>query len=191
MTNFRGISLLEVLIGVAIFGIGGAILVATMISSNDVFISQNAQVNQGLSINQTASRIEETIKYSAGVSLQYPPGGNAQFLSSDNSIVLKIPAVDQNGMILDSVFDYIVWHVDSVNPQVLRKEVFVTSPSARNAENQVLSTSLKDLQFSYFDANNNTVAPAQAVRVGFIVNLLEEGSSSESSVSGTINIKNL
>lgn len=191
MTNFRGLSLIEVLIGVIIFGVGGAILVATMISSNDVFISQTAQVNQGLSINQTASKIEETIKYSAGVNLQYPPTGNAQFVSANNSIVLKIPSVDQNGMILDSVFDYVVWHIDSANPQILRKQVFITSPSARNPENQVLSTSLKELQFRYFDANNNIVAPAQAVRVGFIVNLLEEGSSNESSVSGTINIKNL
>lgn len=191
MRDSRGVSMLEILVGVMIFAVGGTLLVGTMISSNDVFVSQNAQVNQGLSLNQTAAKIEETIKASAGVNAQYPATGNAQYISGENALILKIPAINQNGQVIDSVFDYVVWHADSGNPKILRKEVFVTSPSTRNAENQVLSTSLKNLQFRYFDANNNIVAPSQAVRVGFIVNLLEGGSSNESSVSGTINIKNI
>lgn len=191
MKNYKGWSLLEVLVGVVILGIGGTVLVGTMISSNDVFISQNAQVNQGLSINQTAAKIEETIKASAGVSPQFPAIGNAVYTSGNNVLILKIPGINQNGQIIDSVFDYVVWHADSGNSKILRKEIFVTSPSTRNTENQVLSTSLKNLQFRYFDVNNNIVAPAQAVRVGFIVNLLEGGSSQESSVSGTTNIKNI
>lgn len=189
--NYRGVSMTEILIGVVLFSIGGTLLAGTLVSTNDVFLNQNAQVNQGLSLNQAATEISDSIKSAAGVASQYPAVGGAQYTSGNGILVLRIPGLNANGMVLDSVYDYVVLASDNSNPKILRRQVFVTSPSVRNTENLVLSTSLKTLQFGYYDANNNIVAPAQAVRVGFIINLLEGGSENQSSASGAINLKNI
>lgn len=181
----------EVLIGVVLFSVAGTILAGTLVSTNDVFLNQNAQVNQGLSLNQAAVKVSDSIKASAGVVSQYPATGTAEYTTGDGALILKIPGLNASGMILDSVYDYVVIAPDSSNSKILRRLVFVTSPSSRKSENQVLSTSLKSLQFSYFNGNNSIVPPAQAVRVGFVINLLEGGSENQSSASGAINLKNI
>lgn len=191
MINSRGVSIMEILVGVAIFAVAGSILAGTLISTNDVFLNQNAQVNQGLSLNQTVAEMSDVIKSSAGVVSQYPASGVAQYTTGANVLVLRVPGVSAGEMVLDSVYDYVVLGAEPGSSKILKKKIFTTSPSVRNEENKVLSTSLKNLQFSYLDANNNIVPPAQAVRVAFIVNLLEGGSENESSASGSINLKNI
>jgi hypothetical protein len=189
----RGLSLLEVLIGITVAGVAGMLLINLMVSSNNIFFNQSIQINQGLSLNQALKEIGDSVKLSAGTEAQYPPSGVAQYTTGSGQLVLKLPAIDASGQVIDSVYDYVVIAKDSSNPRILRKHIFVTSPSVRKAENKVLSTSLDSLTFQYFDASNAPVSPSQAVRLEFIINLSSQAGQSdkESSGSGVVNFKNL
>lgn len=191
--NNKGLSLLEILVGLAIAGLGGALIMGIFISTNNIFVGQTIKVNQGLSLNQASLEISELIKSSAGVASQYPPTGGAQFATGSEVLVVKLPAVSQAGQNIDSVFDYAVITRDQANPKILKKYVYPDITSSRNSENKVLSTSLGILTFNYLDLSGNSTTAGQASRVNFIINLSETGGfkTQESSASSTINLKNL
>lgn len=192
MKNPKGLSLPELIIGIAIAGVAGTLLVSLLISSNNVFFNQSVKVSQGLSLNQARLEITDLIESASGIASQYPPSGTAEFTTNGNTLILKIPAIDQNGNILNSVFDYAVIYKDPANPKILRKQILVDGASLRKSENKVLSTSLSELKFVYYDINNSPVPSAEAVRVNFTINLSENValSENESSASGTVNLKN-
>lgn len=159
-------------------------------SSGNLFLDQSVQVSQGLSSNQAKQEIGDLIRSSAGVVSQYPISGAAQYSTGSQILVLRMPSVSQNGQIIESVYDYAVVSPES---KILRLQVFPDGSSLRKSENKVLSTSLKDLSFSYLDANNNPVSPTQAARITFTIDLLDKGgiSENESNSSSTVNLKNL
>ena len=186
-----GISMIEVLIATTLTALLGFLLTSLLTSTNNIFVNQSAQVEQGLSSNQATLEVSNLIKTSAGVALQYPATGTAQYVSSENVLVLKLPAFSSTGQVLDSVFDYAVIAKDQANSKILRLWVFVDSQSSRKPQNKVLSTSLKSVQFIYLDTTNQQVSPVQAVRINYIINLSQGTNSlNESILNGTINIKN-
>lgn len=193
MRSIKGLTLLELLVGITVAGVAGLLLINLMVSSNNIFFNQSIQVNQGLSLNQTLREISDEVRLSAGTATQYPASGTAQFTTGSEQLVLKIPALDANGQVIDSVYDYAAFAKDSENPRILRKQIFVTGPSVRKTENKVLTTALESISFQYFDANNSPTTPSQAVRVSFSINLSDQAGQSEkeSSGSGVVNFKNL
>lgn len=193
MKNSRGWSLLEVLLVTTIAAVAGGLLISLIVSSNRLFFDQSAQISQGLSLNQAKLEITDLIKSSAGVVPQYPVSGTAQFVTDENTIILKLPAISASGDVIESVYDYAVIETDPIRDNVLRKQIFKDNQSNRKAENKVLSTSMNTISFNYLDGNNTSVSSNQAVRVGFIINLSTKSgfSSNDSTGSGTVNIKNL
>lgn len=191
MKDFKGLSLVEVLIAITMAAVAGALLLNILVSSNRIFFNESVQVAQGLSLNQAALEITNLIKSSSGISNQYPPTGASQFTTDANTLVLKIPALNQDESVKDLVFDYAVISKDQSNPKILRKMIFVDNTSFRKSENKVLSTSLKQIKFLYLDVGNSQIAPLEAVRINFTINLSENVSlsQSESSASGTVNLK--
>ena len=189
----RGISLPEILITLAIAGVGGFLIMGLLTSTTQVFKDQTTLVNQGLSVNQADLEIKELIKSSAGVMSQYPVSGSAQFITGPQTLILKIPAYSASGQVIDAIFDYAVITRDPTALKILRKHIFPDVQSFRNSENKVLATALDSLSFVYLDSSNNPVSPTQAVRITFIINLSDNGglSQNESSSSSTINLKNL
>lgn len=192
MKNSKGISLPEILLGTVIAAVLGGILVNLLISTNALFFDQSIKLKQGLSLNQASKEITTLIKSSAGISSQYPPAGTADYTTNANTLVLKLPSVNQSGEVIEQVFDYAVLSKDPGSPKILRKKIFVDQVSYRNAEDKVLSTVLEDLTFVYLDSSNLSVSPAEAVRINFTIDLSENSNASEnkSSSSGTANLKN-
>lgn len=192
MRNTKGITLPEILIGMTVAAVAGTLLINLLVSSNILFFNESVKVRQGLSLNQAAKEITASIKSSFAVVNQYPPTGAAQFTTGPEALVLKIPSIDQNGSVIDQKFDYIVFYKDPSSPKILRKQIFKDASSYRKEENKVLATSLDQLKFIYLDATNTQVAPVEAVRINFSINLDENTATSdnESSGSGTVNLKN-
>lgn len=190
MKGSQGLSLPEILLAISVTAVVGGLLINMMISSNTLFFDQSLRVSQGLSLNQASQEVTMLINSSAGIAGQYPPAGTAQYTTGADTLVLKIPAVNESGSIVDQVFDYGVVSRDPVNPRVLRRQIFVDDQSSRNAENKVLATSLDELTFEYLDAVNTPVSAAEAVRINFTINLLDNTNNSgrESNVSGTANL---
>jgi len=193
MINQKGLTLVELIIGVAISAVVGVLLINLVIFSNNIFFNQTVKVNQGMSLNQGGSEITDLIKSSAGISNQYPPTGSAQYTADANSLILKLPSLAANGGIIESSFDYAVIEADTQAPAILRKRVFISGGSSRNEENKVLATSLKDLVLVYLDENNNPITAVQASRITFTISLYDANGelSNSSSLSGTVNLKNL
>jgi len=189
----RGWTLVEILITVTISAIAGSVLVAMLVSSNTVFFSQSAEVVHGLSLNNSISNINDVIKESVGIASQYPPSGQAQYVTGTNSLVLKLAAYDAASSLIDNIFDYAIIHRDISQDQILRKKIIPDAISLRRAENLVLSTNLKDISFYYFDINGNSVTPVRAARVNFtiILSQIQGNSQKESSASSDVNLKNI
>lgn len=193
MKTARGWSLIEILIVMTVASVAGGLLINLMISSNKLFYDQSAHISQGLSLNQTELELTELIKSSAGVAVQYPVTGTAQFTSDSDTLVIKLPALSAGGDVIESVYDFAVVEPDVSQPGVLRKQVFKDNSSYRKTENKILSTNLKTLTFNFLDANNSSVSPSLAERITFTIHLSNKSgfSEKESSGSGTVNIKNL
>lgn len=193
MKASKGWSLLEVLIAVTVAAVAGGLLINLMVSSNKLFFDQSAQISHGLSLNQAVLEITDLIKSSSGIATQYPVQGAPQYVSDGDTLVIKLPSIDGNGSVIDSVFDYAVIEADQSKPEVLRKQIFNDNSSTRNSENKVLSTALDSVAFSYLDVNNGIVTPDQSARVGFTIILSTTSgfSENESSASSTVNIKNI
>jgi len=188
----KGFSLPELILALTIVAILGGILVSLLNSTNSVFYDQSVKVKQGLSLNQASKELTSLIKSSAGIATQYPPSGAAQYSTNSQTLVLKIPSLNQSGGIIDQIFDYAIITKDSSNPKIMRKKIFVDPLSQRKSEDKVLSTSLKKLTFIYLDSSNTAVSPAEAVRINFTIKLAENinFTQNESSSSGTANLKN-
>lgn len=193
MNKFKGWSLLEVLIVVTVAAVAGSLLISLMVSSGKLFVDQSTQISQGLSLNQSQFELTELIKSSSGIVAQYPVSGMSQYTTDSNTLVIRLPAINSNGDVLNSVYDYAVIEADPAKPQILRKQIFKDTQSYRKSENKILSTDLSSLLFSYLDVNNAQITPDQAVRVRYIINLSTQSGLSlkESSASGTVNLKNL
>lgn len=192
MNSSRGLSLPEILLGITIAAVAGGLLINMLISSNSVFFDQSIKIRQGLSLNQATMEVTGLIKSSAGIVSQYPPSGTSEYTTNSDTLVLKIPSINQSGGIIDQVFDYAVLSKDSSNPNILRKKIIVDDSSFRNEEDKVLSTVLEEIEFIYLDSANTPVAPAEAVRISFTINLTENTGNyeSKSSSSGTANLNN-
>lgn len=193
MSGFKGWSLIELLIVIAVAAIAGGLIVNLMVSSSRVFVDQSARIDQGLSLNQTQLELTELIKSSAGIVSQYPVSGTPQYITDTDTIVIKLPGLTSGGDVTNLVYDYAVIEPDPGMPAILRKKIFKDDQSFRKEENKVLSTNLGSLTFNYLDINNNPVSSGQAIRVGFSISLSTRSGPSikESSISGTVNIKNL
>ena len=188
----RGLSLPELILGITIAAILGGILVSLLVSSNRLLFDQSIKVRQGLSLNQASVEITSLIKSAAGIALQYPPAGTADYTTDFDTLVLKIPAIDQTGGIITQVFDYGVLSKDPSSPKILRKQIFKADTSFRKPENKILATTLQDLQFIYLNDANTLIPPAEASRISFTINLSEGINlyENESSSSGTANLNN-
>jgi prepilin-type N-terminal cleavage/methylation domain-containing protein len=188
-----GFTLIELLVAISVSAIAGTVLVSMLLSSNRVFVSQSTEVTQGLSLNSSISEIKDLIRESVAVNAQYPISGSPQYLTGANVLVLKLPAKNNDGNIVENVFDYAVITSDVQKNYLLKKIVFPNILSSRKTENKVLSTNLKQITFYYFDAVGNIIIPTQSSRINLSINLIEKQgpNQKESSASADVNLKNI
>lgn len=191
MKKNPGFTLIELLIIITVSVIAGSLLVATLVTSNSLFINQSSKVSQGLSLNDSVSEISELIKLSSSIVPSYPVS-SPQYFTNDHTLVLAIPSIDTSGQVIVDTYDYTVIAKDTNKPNILRLNLFPDPTSSRKSQNKVLATNLSEITFIYLDNNNNPISIAQAVKVNFTINLTENNglSSQTGSASGLINLKN-
>lgn len=187
----KGFTLLEVVIAAGGALIIGTMLLSIMINHNGVFYKQSSLVGEGLSINTTTQKIEETIRQAAVVSSGYPEV-SPTYITGTSVLVLKLPALSTTG-ILANVYDYAVITRDSSNPKILRYLLIPDNQSVRPQVNTVLTNLIKSIQFSYLDNNRNPVSPTLATTVGLTLTVLSKTGSigTEQSSSTTTSLRNL
>lgn len=182
---------MEILVAMSVAALAGFMLIQILIRNNGLLFQQSAKIYQGLNLNDTVSALGVDIKGANAVALGYPVT-SPTILSSSSSLVLQFPSVDSNGNIIDKTYDYIIINPDSVQPAVLREQVFPDPLSSRKATNKVLLTNLSSIIFSYFDSNNSPVTPASATKVNFVLNLVTKAgvNQQQSSASAKFSLRN-
>jgi hypothetical protein len=190
--NPLGLSLIELLIGIATAGLVGILLVALLTQNSRIFSAQSTKISEGLTLNNATQKIEESIKQASGIAAKYPASGQPQFTTNQITLVMILPSIDAQGYAIKDVYDYQVIAKDPQNNKILRLQLFPDAQSKRKAQNQVLATDLSNIQFSYLDSNNQTITATQAVRIGYIINVnkVVNAQNQQASSSGQVNLRN-
>lgn len=191
ISDTSGFSLLELIISISVASVIGIILVVILVQNNGVLFQQNAKVSQGLTINNTALQINDSIRSASGV-VASNLVGSPTFQTSAQTLVLAIPSLNPQGAVIPNVSDYLIITKDTQKPKILKKIIFVDPQSSRKSENMVLATTLKNLSFEYFNDQNNPVTFNSATKINYVLNLDETSGllAQESSASGEVNLRN-
>lgn len=184
MRNQKGFTLIEIILVAGIAVIIGTLLVVVLVNNSGMYYQENSTVTSGIGLNDVMDELSTDIKQAAAVVSGYPEA-SPNFTSGAETLILKLPALSASGNIPD-VYDYLVISKDGTNPKILRKYIFPDPQSTRSAVDQVLTTMLDSIQFSYLDKSGNTVSPDVATSVGTTIKLLSKTGSVGSSKSATI-----
>ena len=186
-----GFSLVELVIVIILAGIAGTILVSIFVQNNGVFYTQTAKVNQGLSLNNTSTEIQEVLRAANGIASNNPIG-SPQYSTNSTTLVLTLASIDSLGNVIEGKYDYIIITRDAQKAYILKKIVFPDPSSSRKGENLVLATKLSQIEFKYLDNSGNPVSPLSASKVNYIINLSEKASygTENASASSVINLRN-
>lgn len=165
----RGFTLLEVLVATAIAIVAGALLIVIIVNSTGLFYQQSSKISEGLNTNTALSTIRSSIKQATAISAQYT-SGSTTYISGSTQLVLKVASIDASNEIISDTFDYFVFFLDQ---NYLRFKIFPDVASSRQAADQILSTSIDNLLFQYFNSATppEEVIPVQATKVVATISL--------------------
>lgn len=145
----RGLTLVEVLVAVGISTIVGTLLLVVIVNSAGLFSQQSSKVQEGLSVNDALSSLRGSIKQASAV----------ENTSGVDRIVLKVPAIDSFGNIIDKTSDNFYFYLDQ---NYLHFKIDPNALSSRKASDQILSNFVSNLNFQYF---NLAIPPAEVTPV--------------------------
>lgn len=186
----RGFTLIELLVSFSITIVAGALLVVILGQNNSIFLKQQSNVLQGVSLNEAGLLISDSIKQASSVAETSPT--TPVYTTNINTLVLQVPSTDNSGNVIPNVFDYFVIAPDNLLPNILRLMVFPTSPSVRRSQDRVLLTTLSNIRFLYFNSAGVQVSPTSAEKINYTINLREKAGLvyQQSSASGEVNLRN-
>ncbi len=159
LKNKVGLTLVELLIVIAIFGIVIGIAFASYILGVKVYNRESTLSQMQTTGRSTLERILEDIKRATEV-LDTVTVDSITYNSSDSVIILKIPSIDSSkNIIYDwdgniSYFDYIIYEIDTSLSKI-KKSVSPNTASARNSQigTEILSNVASSSNFSYYPEN--------------------------------------
>lgn len=185
MKHLMGFTLFETVIVAGIALIAGTFLVSILVNNTGVTNTEKSIVTQGLSTNDSTREIDNYIRQAVAIVSGFPVI-SPTYVTGSNTIVIKIPAIDNQGTISD-VFDFIVITKDSTRPSLLKEYIFPDSlRSIRVTTDKILTNILDSIEFTYLDKNGNTVSPSAAEKVKTIITVLSKNGSANKSRSATI-----
>jgi len=175
----RGLSLIEVLIGMVLMSIAILALFSLYNTGQKYFANQDAQVDILNDSRLTLTMLSRDIKEA----VQVVPGpvdvGGTNYSTSANCIVLKVPSVDADGLIIDidNDFDYVVYIVNPSNSKELQRIVDgKDGVSFRLDGNKLLTGNIDSLVLSFLDTDGVTVADyADSAIVDIALTILKKG----------------
>lgn len=156
MSKTRGITLIEVLIGMVLMVIVVLALFSLYNTGQKYFVNQNIKSdilnNNRVTLTWLSRDIKEAIQVIPG-----PIDINGTFYStSSGSIVLRLPSIDANGIIIDidNEFDYLVYQMDPENStQIVRIVDGKDGISSRVDGNRVLAENVSSLVLVFLDSD--------------------------------------
>lgn len=162
MSKTRGITLIEVLIGMVLMVIVVLALFSLYNTGQKYFVNQNIKSdilnNNRVTLTWLSRDIKEAVQVIPG-----PIDINGTFYStSSGSIVLRLPSIDADGIIIDidNEFDYLVYQMDPENStQIVRIVDGKDGISSRVDGNRVLAENVSSLVLVFLDSDGMELTP--------------------------------
>ena len=175
----RGLSLIEILIGMVLMSIAVLAFFSLYNSGQKYFTNQDARADilndSRLTLTLLSRDIKEAVRVVTG---PFYVGGTA-YSTSTNCIVLKVPSVDADGLIIDidSHFDYLVYRVNPNNSKELQRIVEgKDGVSSRLDGSKLLTGNIESLVLSFLDTDGGTVTDyAESAIVDVALTILKSG----------------
>lgn len=156
----QGFTLIEIMVVVGLFALLMLFATGIFLSHNGLYFAQRAEINAVGSARHALDDMTDEIReaVAVAVSTDYQ---SVTYTTDADTLVLRLPATDASGVPLSGTYDYIVYYIDSGNPQYLRKIAAPNAASFRRVEDKKLLTEyLNSLVFTY-----NDPTPANASRI--------------------------
>lgn len=182
--NIKGFTLFEVVIVAGIAVIVGTLIVGILINNTGIINKESSIVTQGLNINDAIREVDTYGRQAVLVASGYPEV-SPTYVTGANTLVLKIPAINSQGIIGD-VYDFVVITKDSSNPKLLKEYIFPDTLSIREDKNTILTNLLSSIEFEYLDNNDAPIAAPSAIKIKTTISVLSKTSYSDQSRSATI-----
>lgn len=181
-----GFTLIELVVAMGISIIIGALLISVLSHNTGFFYQESGVVNEGINQNNLTVETGKYIRQAVQVASGYPIS-SPTYTSSSTTLVLQIPGLSSTGTVLSNIYDYVVVYKDSSNSKVLHLQVFPDPTSYRGSLNEILTTLLNTITFTYLDINGNVVSPTSSAQVEINYSLLSKTGSVSS--TGTVDFK--
>lgn len=148
----NGVTLVEILVGLAVFGFVSVLAASLYFAHFKLFSNQNTAINVSSQNKLVLDDITNQIRESQGVAASCCGGDT----TSATVLVLQLWPVDASSepfQPVGSAYDFIVYKRDSTDNTKLVKKVVPDTASTRQAKTTILATTVSTLNFTYDNAD--------------------------------------
>lgn len=159
----RGMTLIEILVGVAISALIVIALLGLYMAGQKYFFNQSAKADALEETRAPMARIARDIREAVQVSSATVDVGGAEYATGGDCLVLDVPSLDASGMIIPGTEDTIIYAVAAGR---LHRIVVANGPGRTDADD-VLAEGVSGFGLAFFKADGTT--PASPYSDTFIV----------------------
>jgi prepilin-type N-terminal cleavage/methylation domain-containing protein len=144
--NKKGFSLIEMLIAISI-----GLLLLTAVFSIDIFAKKNYIISSAFmeahgGVRNAMDWIVKDIRWAKQI-MASKTIGSTVYTTGDHELILEVPSLDSSGDIIDNAYDYIIYHINSADPEKLERIVSANGPGRGN-ETRVVTSCLNTMSLS-------------------------------------------
>lgn len=161
MNGFKGFTLAEILVIIALLLIIMVLGLGIFVSNNRFYENQTGKIALVNAFREAADRLAEYGREAINFETTYIYGGTT-YTSGPATVIFRLPGKDVSGNILSGVYDYAIVTMGQADPARLELIVDADPASARPERNLLLTGRLTNLAFTY-----DNVSIASAGRLTF------------------------
>jgi len=146
--TLSGFSLVELMVGLAIFSMIMTMIMVAYVGSQRDFITGIAKLDLNRNARLTIEWMRRDIKAADSLVTSRPINGTT-YTTGNSELVLRLPSVDISGNIaVPNASDYVVYHVSTTDPTHLERIVSAGAGSSRSSGTANVALQLSAIQFS-------------------------------------------
>jgi len=177
--NRPGLSLIELITGIAIFGLVILLAASVYFAHFRIFSNQNTSIEVASQNKLALDEMTNQIREGESVVNICPNCGTDT--TGDHVLILRLWPLNASQEPFDpggSNYDYIIYKQSATDNTKLIKKIIVDPSSSRSSSEKILATDISSLQFSYDNAD-----PAQASEI--TISLTTSGNSGSKTLTTT------